>query len=94
MLCYHGGMDTRNLTILVTDGWYCGDDLEKALQAVAPGCRVVGEDELKADPSLVSKAQVVYGRLDKSLFASCRELRYLHAPFDGMEWSNNDHVGA
>jgi hypothetical protein len=56
---YNSPMDIRNLTILVTDGWYCGDDLDEALQAVASGCRVFGEDDLKADPSLVTKAQVV-----------------------------------
>lgn len=91
-ICYHPRMISEPLTILVTDDWYRGPDLAAALQALAPGCRIVGEEEFKAQPALAREADIVYGRLDMAMFPACPKLRWVHAPFDGMEWAQNGEV--
>ena len=85
-------MNPKDLTILIADPWYYGDDLVAAIMKAAPGCRVVSPEQFKLQPDLVNQADIVFGRIDKSLYPGAARLKWHQCPFDGMEWSNCPEV--
>ncbi|KKL86042.1 hypothetical protein LCGC14_1948720, partial [marine sediment metagenome] len=87
-------MNSQKLTILVnnvkaTD--YVQHFIEQ-VHAIAPHACIVTDEDLKTDPSLIGRIEIVFGSLDRNLFPQAHRLKWLQATGAGMEWTQHPEI--
>ncbi len=55
------------------------------IRSIAPGARIVGEQDLAADPALIGQAEVCFPSLKPAQWAEARQLRWLQAEYAGLD---------
>ena len=61
------------------------DAQQARLRSAAPGCRIVTEKDLDADPGLVRRVQVCYPRLPSRLWLQAESLQWLQSSSAGVD---------
>ena len=87
-------MNSQKLTILVNNV-KATDYVQHLIQqvhAIAAHACIVTNEDLKTDPSLIGRIEIVFGSLDHSLFPQAHRLKWLQATGAGMEWAQHPEI--
>ncbi len=87
-------MNSQKLTILVSN-FKATDYVQHLIQrvhAIAPDAFIVTNEDLKADPSLIGRIEIVFGSLDRSLFPQAHRLKWVQVTGAGMEWAQHPEI--
>lgn len=87
-------MNSQKLTILVSNikATDYVQHLIEQIQAIAADACIVTDEDLKTDPSLIGRIEIVLGSLDRSLFPQAHRLKWLQATGAGMEWAQHPEI--
>ena len=87
-------MNSQKLTILVNNVKATDyvQHLIEQVRAIAPDALIVTSEDLKTDPSLIGRIEIVLGSLDHNLFPQAHSLRWLQTTGAGMEWAQHPEI--
>ncbi len=87
-------MNSQKLTILVNNVKATDyvQHLIEQVQAIAADAHIVTDEDLKTDPSLIGRIEIVFGSLDRNLFPQAHRLKWLQATGAGMEWTQHPEI--
>lgn len=87
-------MNSQKLTILVSNikATDYVQHLIEQVQAIAADAYIVTNEDLKTDPSLIGRIEIVFGSLDRSLFPQAHCLKWLQSTGAGMEWAQHPEI--
>jgi len=87
-------MNSQKLTILINNV-KATDYVQHLIQQVhtiAAHAYIVTNEDLKTDPSLIGRIEIVFGSLDRNLFAQAHRLKWLQATGAGMDWAEYPEI--
>ncbi len=87
-------MNLHKLTVLISntkDTDYMRR-LTQQVRAIAPYALIVTNEDLKTDPSLIGRVEIVFGSLDHNLFPQAHRLKWLQATSAGIEWTQYPEI--
>ena len=87
-------MNSEKLTILANDTEalnYMQCHTEH-VRAIAPDAVIVTREDLKADPSLIGRIEIVLGHLDHKLFPQANRLKWIQYNGAGMDWAQHPDI--
>ena len=59
---------------------------------IAPDALIVTNEDLKTDPSLIGRVEIIFGSLDHNLFPQAHCLKWIQSTYAGMEWSQHPEI--
>lgn len=84
-------MRSDKFVMLVTTEYY-SPYLVEEIRGVTPHVCIMTSDDLRSDPSLIGRVEVVFGRLDHDLFPRAGCLKWLQTTFAGVDWANHPQI--
>lgn len=87
-------MSLHKLTVLANDikATDLMQHLSEQVRAIAPDACIVTNEDLKADPSLIGRVEIVFGFLDRNLFPQAHCLKWIQSTYAGMEWAQHPEI--
>lgn len=87
-------MNLQKLTILVNNVKATDyvQHLTQQVRAIAAHAYIVTNEDLKTDPWLIGRVEIVFGSLDRNLFPQAHSLKWLQATGAGMEWAQHPEI--
>lgn len=87
-------MNSQKLTILVNNVKATDyvQHLTQQVRAIAAHALIVTNKDLKTDPPLIARVEIVFGSLDRNLFPQAHRLKWLQATGAGMEWAQHPEI--
>jgi len=76
--------------ILITSPAYATEAIASAVRAAAPGASIFGPADLAADPALIERIDVVFGKLPAEALARARRLKWIHTTAAGADWAQRE----
>ena len=80
-------MNLHKLIVLVSD-IKATDHIQHLIEqvrAIAPDALIVTSEDLKTDPSLIGRVEIIFGSLGRNLFPQAHSLKWLQTAGAGME---------
>ncbi len=66
--------------------------LTEHVRAIAPDAVIVNREDLKADPSLIERIEIVLGHLDHNLFPQAHCLKWIQSTGAGIDWAQHPEI--
>ena len=87
-------MSLHKLTVLITNikSTDCMERISQQIHAIAPHAHIVMDQDLKTDPLLIGRVEIVFGHLDRNLFPQAQCLKWLQSTGAGAEWTQYPEI--